>query len=94
LGKIQEAIQPKWLALLARGQAGQYHKQQQRILSNHKGCFVKFQELQKFCLERGYAVKRVEKHYEWKRNVDSTCGVAETLIETHQEILRDIEHRM
>ena len=54
---------------------------------------MKFQELQKFCLERGYAVKRVEKHYEWKRNVDSTRGVAETLIETHQEILRDIEYR-
>lgn len=53
---------------------------------------MKFQELQKFCLERGYTVKRIEKHYEWKRNMDSSCGVADTLIETQKEILKDMEH--
>ena len=53
---------------------------------------MKFQDLQRFCFERGYTVKRVEKHYEWKRNMDSTVGISDTLIETHQEILKDIEH--
>jgi hypothetical protein len=53
---------------------------------------MKFQDLQRFCLERGYTVKRVEKHYEWKRNMDSTIGIADTLIETQKEILKDIEH--
>jgi hypothetical protein len=53
---------------------------------------MKFQDLQRFCLERGYTVKRVEKHYEWKRNMDSTIGIADTLIETQKEILKDIDH--
>jgi len=53
---------------------------------------MKFQDLQRFCFERGYTVKRVERYYEWKRNMDSTIGIADTLIETQKEILKDIEH--
>ena len=54
---------------------------------------MKLQELEKFCRERGYSVKRIEKHYEWKNNTDLKGGTAETLIETYQEILNDIKHK-
>jgi hypothetical protein len=54
---------------------------------------MKFQELQKFCLERGYTVKRVDKHYEWKKNLDLKINTADTVIENYEEIVKDITHR-
>ena len=51
---------------------------------------MKFWELQKLCLENAYTVKREGKKYVWKKNQSERNGVCDTLIETSEEIKKDI----
>lgn len=52
---------------------------------------MKFWQLEKLCLENAYTVKREGKSYVWKKNATDKKGVCETVIETAEEIKKDIE---
>lgn len=52
---------------------------------------MKFWQLEKLCLENAYTVKREGKSYVWKKNGTDKQGVCETVIETAEEIKKDIE---
>lgn len=51
---------------------------------------MKFWQLQKLCLENAYTVKRVGKNYTWKKNDSNRTGICETVVETAEEIKKDI----
>jgi ribosomal protein L36 len=55
---------------------------------------MKFWELQKFCHENSYSVKREGKLYVWTKNQTNRTGTCETLVETYEEIKNDIEKRI
>lgn len=52
---------------------------------------MKFWELEKLCLENGYSVKREAKTYVWKKNGTERTGECDTIIETSEEIKKDIQ---
>lgn len=52
---------------------------------------MKFWQLEKLCLENAYSVKRDGKVYIWKKNGTDRSGVCHTVIETAEEIKKDIE---
>lgn len=52
---------------------------------------MKFWQLQKLCLENAYTVKRIGQNYVWKKNKEDRSGEATTVIETYNEIKKDIE---
>lgn len=52
---------------------------------------MKFWQLEKLCLENAYTVKRDGKAYVWKKNSTEKKGICETVIETFEEIKKDIE---
>jgi len=51
---------------------------------------MKFWQLQKLCLENAYTVKREGKNYIWRKNNSDRMGICETVIETAEEIKKDI----
>jgi len=53
---------------------------------------MKFWQLEKFCLENAYTVKRIGKNYQWKKNGEDKFGEADTVVETYEEIKKDIEN--
>jgi hypothetical protein len=52
---------------------------------------MKFWQLEKFCLENAYTVKREGNVYVWKKNETDRNGVCSTVIETAEEIQKDIQ---
>lgn len=52
---------------------------------------MKFWQLEKLCLENAYSAKREGKVYIWKKNGSDRTGVCDTVIETAEEIKKDIE---
>jgi hypothetical protein len=52
---------------------------------------MKFWQLQKLCLENAYTLKREGKNYHWKKNESNRSGICDTLIETAEEIKKDID---
>lgn len=51
---------------------------------------MKFWQLQKLCLENAYTVKREGKKYTWKKNDANRSGVCDTVVETYEEVKKDI----
>lgn len=52
---------------------------------------MKYWQLQKLCLENAYTVKREGKSYSWRKNGEDRSGVCDTVVETAEEIKRDVE---
>lgn len=54
---------------------------------------MKYWQLEKLCLENAYSVKRVGKFYVWKKNLEEKTYTSDTVVETYNEILKDIDKR-
>lgn len=54
---------------------------------------MKFWQLEKLCLENAYTVKRVGYKYLWKKNNEDRSGEADTVVETYNEVKKDIENK-
>lgn len=53
--------------------------------------YMKYWQLQKLCLENAYTVEREGKTYTWKKNGSERSGVCDTVVDTAEEIKKDIE---
>lgn len=54
--------------------------------------YMKYWQLEKLCLENAYTVKREGKTYIWKKNGSERTGVCDTVVDTAEEIKKDIEN--
>lgn len=52
---------------------------------------MKYWQLQKLCLENAYTVVRTGKTYLWKKNGTDRTGKCDTVVETSNEIKRDMD---
>jgi len=54
---------------------------------------MKFWQLEQLCRENAYTVDRKGKCYFWRDNSSNNSGVCDTVIETAEEIKKDIEKK-